>query len=450
VSRQCNTQACVSGPPTPAPIPDPAPASPLACKVGIVSNPTSVNSGGTSRVDWKMWSGCDQGVDVYMLNPSGQRVTGGIPNTSGATFCKSGTFVAYEQENFGTYDTFNYSCTTVSLSSSGTFTPTIDGYKDDLNDETHLVISRNAPITVGGVSSDISVISNISAPWSISPGGYSGTGGGLVSVTPSGLGTTYTISPGTVSGYAWPPTIVNSISGIGSTMTLFGNESETFALIYAPGNASLDYSLTASNVSIARAPQSSPLAAVFSALLARAGAANSFAQTVVHKTLISGTTQPVNLSLSGVPSGVTYSFANQSCSPTCNETINFTIPPSVPAGTYPVTITGTPGNKTAVFNMTLGPVSGISATCTASPSSVLVGNPVTWSATVLGGTPPYTYTWTGSSLPTPRPSTSSFGITYSTVGEKTAQISVVDSVGNIGSCVAATVQVNFNPKFQEF
>ncbi|OHA92282.1 MAG: hypothetical protein A3J09_02260 [Candidatus Zambryskibacteria bacterium RIFCSPLOWO2_02_FULL_51_21] len=177
---------------------------------------------------------------------------------------------------------------------------------------------------------------------------------------------------------------------------------------------------------------------------------NAYTQNVITKALVTGTTQAVTLSLSGVPGGTSYSISNGACSPNCNSTITFTVPPSTPAGTYPITVTGSPLNRTTSFNLI---VSGapISVSCLASPQTALLGQNVTWTVTVSGGTAPFTYAWSGTGIPTsPAPSSNPYTRTYSTIGLKSAQATVTDSDSIQSTCPAGTVMINFNPEFEEF
>ena len=77
--------------------------------------------------------------------------------------------------------------------------------------------------------------------------------------------------------------------------------------------------------------------------------------TTVTATLSSGTTQPVSFGTSGLPSGVTASFGQTSCSPTCATTLTLTASASAATGTVPVTVTGTAGTttKSTSFNLTV-------------------------------------------------------------------------------------------------
>ena len=56
--------------------------------------------------------------------------------------------------------------------------------------------------------------------------------------------------------------------------------------------------------------------------------------------LVSGTTQSVNLTASGLPNGVSYSFTSPRGSPTFSSTLNIVTNVNTPGGTYPITITG--------------------------------------------------------------------------------------------------------------
>jgi len=62
--------------------------------------------------------------------------------------------------------------------------------------------------------------------------------------------------------------------------------------------------------------------------------------------LVSGSPQPVTLTASGFPTGVTYSFTRPSGNPTFNSTINIFTSANAPGGTYPITITGSTSGLT--------------------------------------------------------------------------------------------------------
>jgi hypothetical protein len=68
-----------------------------------------------------------------------------------------------------------------------------------------------------------------------------------------------------------------------------------------------------------------------------------------------------------------------------------------------------------------------------------------------GGTSPFEYSWSGTSIPTnPAPYTNPFAISYNTIGQKTASVVVTDKDGLQSTCPPSTVQINFDPFFEEF
>ena len=77
----------------------------------------------------------------------------------------------------------------------------------------------------------------------------------------------------------------------------------------------------------------------------------------VTATLLSGTTQAVSLTATGLPSGATASFIPSSGNPTFSSNMTITTAPTTPTGTYTVTITGTGGGKTrtATYTLTVTP-----------------------------------------------------------------------------------------------
>jgi hypothetical protein len=72
----------------------------------------------------------------------------------------------------------------------------------------------------------------------------------------------------------------------------------------------------------------------------KAGATTSY---TVTSTLLSGTAEAVSLAVSGVPAGVTASFAPASITGTGSSTLTITTAKTTPVGTYALTITGTGG-----------------------------------------------------------------------------------------------------------
>lgn len=181
------------------------------------------------------------------------------------------------------------------------------------------------------------------------------------------------------------------------------------------------------------------------------GSSNVQVQSIIDKNLVTGTSQPVTLSASGLPVGATLTYANQNCSPTCASTLTFTISPTVPTGTHSITIQGDGGGvvRTTSFDLIISPAPTISVTCTPSPSPASVGQLVTWDVTVSGGTAPYTYAWSGTDF-AGTPTANPFKFTYQTTGAKVATVTVTDGVGVQGSCAATVLQVKVKPIYDEF
>lgn len=185
---------------------------------------------------------------------------------------------------------------------------------------------------------------------------------------------------------------------------------------------------------------------------------NAFGDNIITITKTSGTSQFVNLSASGHPSGVTASFSGGGgCNPssgTCPSTLLFTVPPNTPVGTYLITITGNPASGQTTFNLRIdgAPIGAVS--CSPSPSPAKLGETVTWTATIAGGAPPgTTYSWRGNNIPTsPAPNTNPFRIVYSTIGQKNAIVTVTTTDSVVAECTSpvGTVKVIFDPDFEEF
>lgn len=183
---------------------------------------------------------------------------------------------------------------------------------------------------------------------------------------------------------------------------------------------------------------------------AQKASGNVYTQNTITKTLTAGVTQAVSLTASGLPSGVSYSISNGSCSPGCSSTITFTIAPTAAVGTFPITVTGSPLGKTTTFNLVITGAS-FSVACSASPAAILLGQSITWSASLNGGRAPFTYRWSGAGIPaSPAPSINPYTVRYSTIGLKTASVTITDSDSVQATCPPSTAVVNFNPNFEEF
>src|SRR3989344_9683490 len=82
----------------------------------------------------------------------------------------------------------------------------------------------------------------------------------------------------------------------------------------------------------------------------------SFVTNFVTATLVSGTSQSVSFSTSGLPAGATATFSPTSCSPACSSTFTISTLSTTPAGNYTITVTGTATGgliKTTPFTLTV-------------------------------------------------------------------------------------------------
>jgi parallel beta-helix repeat protein len=73
----------------------------------------------------------------------------------------------------------------------------------------------------------------------------------------------------------------------------------------------------------------------------------------IAATLVSGSSQTVSFSASGLPSGSTGSFSSTSCTPACSTVFSISTTGSTPAGNFPITITSTGGGVTKTTAFTL-------------------------------------------------------------------------------------------------
>ena len=81
----------------------------------------------------------------------------------------------------------------------------------------------------------------------------------------------------------------------------------------------------------------------------------SSVQNAINTALVSGDTQTVSFSVSGLPEGLTSAFSAEACAPACSTTLTMSASAATPAGTYGITVTGTAGAlvKNTSFNLTV-------------------------------------------------------------------------------------------------
>ena len=150
------------------------------------------------------------------------------------------------------------------------------------------------------------------------------------------------------------------------------------------------------------------------------------------------TPNSLTLSVSSLPAGLSF---------TPPSTISGT--PSM-SGVTSVTVTATdPGSLTAsnTFTLTVSPapvvVSPLSLTFTASPNMILTTGMTTLSATVSGGTTPYSYTFSGPGTITPSGNTAT--VSSLPAGVQTFTVVVSDATSPTSQTISGTVSVTVSP-----
>src|SRR5439155_26687862 len=83
--------------------------------------------------------------------------------------------------------------------------------------------------------------------------------------------------------------------------------------------------------------------------------AGSSVTETISGALVSGASQAVSFSISGLPSGATGSLSSTSCTPTCSTVLTISTSGSTPAGGYPITITSAGGGlkRSTVFTLSV-------------------------------------------------------------------------------------------------
>jgi hypothetical protein len=84
----------------------------------------------------------------------------------------------------------------------------------------------------------------------------------------------------------------------------------------------------------------------------------SSGSNTITRNLVSGTSQAVTLSATGLPSGASATFTNNPCNPTCSSALMISTSASTPAGSFPITVTGSPLSRSTSFNLMLNSVFG--------------------------------------------------------------------------------------------
>lgn len=222
-----------------------------------------------------------------------------------------------------------------------------------LDTTVNTVVTVNAPIIVDACTGDGVSKVNISWDEGVISSAYDPSGGYVVDIDNDGdWGNGFwnkSVPQGTTSTNA--PEVFNGVFGQSGPLTLIAGNTYQVRVYYAASNShSPDGSFTAPDCSVFDYNLSNS-----GNITVKKGQSGSNTITV---TLLSGATQSVSLSASGLPSGATANFGPTSCSPTCASTLTIFTLSSTPVGTYPITVTGSPLGKITTFNLivnTTGP-----------------------------------------------------------------------------------------------
>jgi len=362
----------------------------------IYANPTAVtvvvNSAGTSTITISPANGFAGDVALISDNAActltPTMITGGSGNSVlSCTFGAAGTV------------TVTVTGTSGSLSHSATVTYTVTS----LPDFTISASPTAVTVTVGSAGTSTITISPLN--------GFTGD------VALASDNAACTLNPATVTGGSGTSTLSCTFTSAGGvTVTVTGTSGSL------SHSATVDYTVTA-------------LPPPFDYSLTNNGpvsiTAGSSGTVTITATLTAGTAQPVAPScVTPLPSGVTCtSFNPSSVTPTASSVLTITVASGTAAGTVTVDVTGTPlGATTAATTVSVTITSVIpplTVDFSFSPSSPNVGQSVSFTPTVSGGTAPYTYAWDfgdGGTSTAANPNH-----TYSTAGSFTAKLTVTDS-----------------------
>ncbi|MGC9088330.1 MAG: InlB B-repeat-containing protein, partial [Conexivisphaera sp.] len=108
----------------------------------------------------------------------------------------------------------------------------------------------------------------------------------------------------------------------------------------------------------------------------------SSGSATVSLSLVTGTPEPVTLTVTGLPSGTAATFSNTPCTPSCTSTLTIYVGSTAPAGTYQLYVTGSGGGMTvtSALKLTVIPTYTVTFTESGIPSGT------SWSVTFNGAT----------------------------------------------------------------
>jgi len=281
-----------------------------------------------------------------------------------ATGLPTGTSVSFSTNNVNPDYTSTMSVTTTAATPTGSFTITIHGVSGSLTRTVTATLTVTAApdfnLEVTPPSLEINAGASGSATVTVSSlVGFSSAVTLSALGLPSGVTAAFSVNPAT------PPA--------GGTVT------STLSLNVASGAATGTYTITVQGTSGAISHSDTfdlvissppPPPETFDFALAVAGSASvsiapgGTATYELQVNLLSGTTQVVSLSASGLPTGATASFTTQSATPTYTTTLSIASSPASPLGSYSIVVSATGGGVTHQQVLTLELVSPATPTIT--------------------------------------------------------------------------------------
>jgi len=276
----------------------------------------------------------------------------------------TGTSVSFSTNNVNTDYTSTMSVTTTAATPTGSFTITIHGVSGALTR------TATATLTVTAAP-DFNL--QVTPPSLEVNAGASGS----VTVTISSLlGFSSAV---TLSAIGLPSDVTAAFSVNPATPPAGGTVTSTLNLNVGSGAATGTYTITVQGTSGAISRSDTfdlvissppPPPETFDFALAVAGSASvsiapgGTATYELQVNLVSGTTQVVSLSASGLPTGATASFTTQSATPTYTTTLSIATSPASPLGSYSLIVSATGGGVTHQQVLTLELVSPATLTIT--------------------------------------------------------------------------------------
>jgi hypothetical protein len=305
------------------------------------------------------WSGCDStsGSSCSLtMSTSGRGVSASFTQYIASANLSAAASVSYNGGSYLTWTSDNTSsCSLTNFGSVPTSNSSLNYWTGNLTSDTTFTLSCTPISGAAGTPSDsVTVAVKPSNP---SVSASTGSCGGNVNLSygSASLATSYTLYRDSGSGFSQTAS-ASSVSGLPSSQGELSSGT-TYRYQLQATNSS---GSTWSSVSSASASGS-----CFDYSLSNTGnltvtQGQSGANTITA-TLANGSTQNVTLSVSGLPSGVTASFGTNPVNPTGASTLTLSVSGSAVAGSYPITVSGSPlGKSTSLTLLVVQPVLSVS------------------------------------------------------------------------------------------